>query len=165
MNIPGVLESLASLVPGNKNASLDDVSPGVADVAGEGASTAAASLRQIVSHYDMRSISPREFSEMAQQLFDAGAISEDQFNELAAVRLELDRGMHEPDAPLDLIEVLEDKLRSQQKQQEQLAAAGEKNRLPAAGQAMKVTLRQLDWLRKFEIVGSGAYGEGVDALV
>ncbi len=164
MNIPGVLESLTSLIPGNKNAPVDDASPAAADVTAEGASTSAA-LRKIVAHYDMRNISPRQFSEMAQRLFDAGAITEEQLNELAAVRLELDRGMHEPDAPLDLIEVLEDKLRRQQKQQEQLAAGGGKKRLPAAGQAMKVTLRQLDWLRKFEIVGSGAYGSGVDALV
>ncbi len=102
---------------------------------------------------------------MAQQLFDSGVITEEQLNQLAAVRLELDRGLHEPDMPLDLIEVLEDKLRSQQKQQEQFSSGGEKDRLPAAGEAMKLTLRQLEWLRKFEIVGSGAYGGGVDALV
>ncbi len=42
MNIPGVLESLTSLVPGSKNAPVDGPSPAAADATSDGVSKAAA---------------------------------------------------------------------------------------------------------------------------
>ena len=67
-------------------------------------SSAEFSFRQILAQYDVSAITPREFSMLAQQLYQARAISADDFQELSQMRALIDQQYSDPDDPVDLTE-------------------------------------------------------------
>jgi len=84
--------------------------------ASETAATAASTgvtsvLREIAAEYDVTDISPREFSEMIGKLYEAGTLSDQQYQDLSQVRADLDLEGVDPDETLNLVEFYVDKLR------------------------------------------------------
>ena len=77
-----------------------------AQTSGPTAVEASSSLAKIVSRYDVTDISPREFSQMVQKLYEAQLISLDELQQLAAIRHDLD--VDELD--VDLEEAVADKI-------------------------------------------------------
>lgn len=115
-----------------------------------------AALADVLSRYDVRQISPRDFSQLLQELKQTGAISEADHQELALLRLELDAEGVDPDEVIDLVQFLEKKLQAQQRE---LEKQEQKTGQPVErAEALKATLRQIDWIQKFAwIHSSGGY--------
>jgi hypothetical protein len=127
-------------------------------VAGAGGATSA--FRQIAARYDVTEISPRDFSQMIQELHDAGQLTDQQFQELSQVRVELDSARVEPDEAVDLVDFCLEQLRQFRESMEDrggLLSAGERSRLGAIG-------RRLEWMEKFAAIQSTDDEVGMDAL-
>jgi hypothetical protein len=123
-------------------------------------------FHEILSRYDVTQITPREFSNLVQELHAAGEIDDAEFRELARMRLELEQGEYGPDDQLSLVDFFEDKLRRQADEFESARAqatpqvAATLDEAPYTAEAK----RQLEWIRKFAIVqASGADAVDVGA--
>jgi hypothetical protein len=116
-----------------------------------------AALGQILGKYDVKRITPNEFAEMIQKLNKAGAISEGEFQELAAVRLDLESANLKPDEPLNLMEFYAQKIKDAQRQSENADT-------PAGRTQLKPLLRRLEWIEKFSTIQSNPGAAGVDAI-
>mgnify|MGYP003621784699 CR=1 FL=1 len=111
-------------------------------------------FHEILSRYDMHRITPRELTQLAQELHDAGEIDDAAFRDLATIRLELDRAGQPADQPVNLVELLTQRLAEQRQSWEAVrrdrpddAAA-----IGAAGRAHDDTARRLQWIQKFALV-------------
>jgi hypothetical protein len=119
----------------------------------------AAAMAEILSRYDVTDISPTEFSQMIQKLFEAGALSEKELQQLAAIRLDLDLDGVESDESVDLLEFYARKIKKVQ-------ARWDDSDGPAAGrQQLGPLLHRLDWLEKFAVIHSAPDAIGLDAVV
>ena len=103
--------------------------------------------REIVGRYDVTDITPRQFTQMVQDLHQAGVISESQLEELSQIRLDLDTEGLDPDESLDLVAFYADKL-DQQSAQSPPDAIGSR----------------LAWAGKLALMQSGPQSLGLDAL-
>jgi len=133
-------------------------------LAGQPEATAGCStlVREILSRYDVTDISSRDFSEMLQELYHAGALTDEQFQDLSRVRLDLDSSNIDPRQPLDLVQFYSQKL-------EQLPSTlrefGEQAGFsPVDRAAMAVVQRRLAWLGKVAAIQSVPDGTDVDQL-
>jgi hypothetical protein len=122
--------------------------------AGSARSTTA--LRQILAKYNVAEITPTQFSEMAQKLFDSGAISQQEFHDLAAVRVDLDAAGIESDQSVNLVEMYRNKVKQAQSRSDD----GE----PAASKQLPVLLKRLDWVEKFAAMHAQPDMVGLSAL-
>lgn len=117
-----------------------------------------AALAEILSRYDVTDISPTEFSQMIQRLFGAGALSEKELQQLAAIRIDLDVDGVEADESVDLLEFYARKIK---KLQSRLSDSD----TPAADhQQLSPLLHRLDWLEKFALIQSAPEAIGLDAV-
>jgi len=117
-----------------------------------------AALAEILSRYDVTDISPTEFSEMVQRLYDAGAISEEELQQLAAIRHDLDTEDVEADESIDLLEFYARKIERTRRTMSDSDA-------PPAGRQLGPLLNRLDWLEKFALIQSAPDAIGLDAVV
>ena len=130
-------------------------------VAATAAETAA--FREIVASYDVKEISPRDFSEMIQKLHDTGLLTDQQFQELSQIRVELDLARVEPDEDIDLADFYLDKFRALHESPE--GASDATGLLPARQRSQLASLgRGLQWVEKFAAIQSAEDGGGLDAL-
>ncbi len=123
-----------------------------------------AALREVLAQYDVTDISPRQFSEMIQKLYLAGALSSEEFQELSLVRMDLDLDGVGPNESLDLVDYYADKLgelRRGAQQMQQAAASVPAGRLPPLADVG----RRLGWLEKFALIQSSPEAAGLDTLV
>ncbi len=120
-----------------------------------GAGTTA--MAEILSRYDVTDISPAEFSQMIQKLFEAGTLSEKELQQLAAVRLDLDLEGVEADESIDLLEFYARKVK---KAQRQLSDSDD----PSDREQLGPLLGRLDWLQKFALIQSAPDAIGLDAV-
>jgi hypothetical protein len=165
MNIGTILGPLMS----SAKAITSGLTPDVAAVPPPGpaipSARATASFEEIVGKCNVRDMSPREFSELSQQLFEAGLISQSELKELAAIRLELDESGVDADEPLDLVDFFQDKLQVRERQ----LASGLKNEEDdpsgAEQQWLQATQQQLDWLEKFAALRRGPSMKALDAII
>ena len=120
-------------------------------------------LRQIVAEYDVTDISPREFSEMIHKLHEAGALSDQELQELSQIRVDLDLQGVDPDETLNLVDLYLNKLSELYGSLDDPAGSGGS---PSAGQLPQaVSLeRRLAWLEKFAAIQAGPDRAGLDAL-
>ena len=119
-------------------------------------------LREILAGYDVTDISPREFSEMLQELHQAGALTDEQFQDLSRVRLDLDSNNIDPREPLDLVKFYVEKL---EELQPTLRELGEQAGSPPVDPAaVAVVQRRLAWLGKFAAIQSAPDGMDLDQL-
>ncbi len=76
--------------------------PAANQAAAAGSSLAA--MREILAKYDVTDISPADFSKLIQSLYDKGAISKKDLQDLSAVRADLDKAGVDPDTSIDLLD-------------------------------------------------------------
>lgn len=151
MQVSSLLSKYLDLSPSSKRPEVDEASNKATSAEATGTtSSGAAALREILSRYDVTDISPRKFSEMLQSLRTAGAITEEQFQDLSAIRTELDLQGFDPDENLDLVRFYTEKL------EDACQADGE---VPVGAAAVE---RRLEWLQKFAMMQSVPETAGVD---
>lgn len=119
-------------------------------------------FRDVLARYDVRDISPREFTEMLEELREAGGMGDAELNQLAQIRLDLDLARADPDQPLDLLERYEEMLAEQSEDLQKLLS----RRSPDAEQRSLAEGRVersgqlVDWLRRFATLH---HSRGIDA--
>ncbi len=119
-------------------------------------------FRQILSQYDISSITPRQFSQMLQKLHQSCTISDPQYQNLSQIRTDLDASGIQPDEEVDLVKFYSQKLN---KAQGAAAAAQTKSSpLPAAqSQSLSTIQQRLDWLQKVSTIQSDP-AAGINSL-
>lgn len=127
-----------------------------------GDTSRAEALGEIVSQYDVTSITPTEFSEMMQQLYQANVLSLEELQEMTKIRVDLDRAGISPDENVNLLEFYQERLHRLE-----IAAGGPRpegqvnDQLPA----LQSTRQRLDWLQKLAVVQSAPEQLGLDQFV
>ena len=113
---------------------------------------------EILGQYDVSDISAEEFSEMIQKLYRAGAITENEFRQLAAIRGDLDAAGFDADESTNLLEFYGVKISQLQRQ-------GKNANDPSSAQKQLGELVQrLDWLEKFALIQAAPETLGLDAV-
>jgi hypothetical protein len=123
-----------------------------------------AALGDILAQYDVTDISPRDFSEMIQKLYEAGALADQQFQELSLIRVDLDLEGVDPHERLDLLDFYLDKLRDLHRDLEDLrypAGSASASQPPAVGAIQ----RRLEWLEKFALIQAAPEALRLDTAV
>jgi hypothetical protein len=116
-----------------------------------------AALGQILAQYDIKNISPTQFSEMVQKLHQAGSITDGDFQELTAIRSDLDSANVAPDEKIDLTEFYARKVKQAQNNGDDPNAATNQQQLGPL-------LRRYDWVQKFAVMQSNPQAAGIDAV-
>ncbi|MGE3408392.1 MAG: hypothetical protein AB7I37_16355 [Pirellulales bacterium] len=116
--------------------------------------TGPSTLKKIVAQYDLTRVSPREFSELLDRLKQSGALSDADFQDLAGIRLELDKADFSPDETVNLLELLSGRVAALTSE-----AAGNINQ-----ESLSSAQRQLAWVRQFSSQPVGQ-GEMLDVTV
>lgn len=129
--------------------------------------TTSEAFREVLSRYDVRSISPRDYSALLSELRNKGAINDEQLQLLSLVRLELDATNQPADEPLNLVEFFSERL---QKHTDELARtnakAESKGLSPADTTNLLASSRDtLEWLEKFARVAEGVEPGSIDLAV
>jgi len=115
-------------------------------------------LSEILSQYDVTEITPTDFSSMVQNLFEIGAITTEELQQLAVVGHDLDVEGIDPDESINLIEFYTDKIEKIQRERE-----GEDGKaLPH--QQIAALLSRLDWIEKFALIQSAPDAIGLDTV-
>ena len=111
-------------------------------------------LRQIAARYNVTEITPLEFSDMLYALHQDGALADDQLQQLARIRIDLDLENIDPDEEVDLVDFYSDKLE-------------ELTRTEDGGRSADIvqTEQLLGWMEKFAVIQSSADVMGLDAFV
>lgn len=124
------------------------------------AATAAPSnlLSEILSRYDVTDITPMDFSSMVQNLFEIGAITTDELQQLAVVGHDLDVEGIDPDESIDLIEFYTKKIEEIRRGLEEVEGK------PLPHQQMGPLLGRLDWIEKFALIQSAPDAIGLDTV-
>jgi hypothetical protein len=111
-----------------------------------------AALRDVLSRYDVSAITPTQFSEMLQSLRKTNAISDSQFQELSAVRTEMEAQGVKPDEKVDLIQFCTKQLKSARENGSNSTETATKE-------------RQLQWMQKAAQLQSTPAPKGLNSLV
>jgi hypothetical protein len=110
----------------------------------------------ILRQYDVTRISPEAFSQMIQKLYKAGTLSEKDYQELSAVRTDLEKAGLEPNETVNLLEFYSDKVSKAQK------AMGTTLDDAAKQQLLGPDMRRLDWMQKFGMIQANPDAVGLD---
>jgi hypothetical protein len=160
MKVPNILSGLGDLTSKAKKTDSDAAPATGAMVAANSATppSAAASMREIVSRYDMTDISPNDFSSMIQQLYAKGAISSKDMQELSSIRGDLESAGIGADQAVNLQDFYQQRLAKAKVDAAQSAD-------PAAAQANIQSLAsRMTWVQKFAAVGQEENSVGVNAV-
>ncbi len=114
---------------------------------------------EILRKYNVTCISPDDFSQMIQKLYQAGALSEKDYQELSAVRGDLEKKGVEANEPINLLEFYSDKVSKAQKE------LGDTLDEAAGQQRLGPDMRRLDWLQKFAMIQANPDSAGLDVAV
>lgn len=114
-------------------------------------------LRDIASFYDVTSIQPKELSEMLGRLYEAGVLTEEEYQSLGMLRIELEKAGFEIDEPVNLIKFCQGKL-------DEIADKLEAMEKVIEGSQESAKL-QLSWLEKMAIIQDDPQAIGLNALV
>ena len=120
---------------------------------------ATATLADILAKYDVTDITPTEFSEMIQKLYEAEAITEAELQQLTAIRHDLDMSGVDPESSLDLLEFYAESIEKAQRRFE------DHENGPPPSEQMGPRLRRLDWIEKFALIQSSPDAVGINAFV
>jgi hypothetical protein len=120
-------------------------------------------VQGIVSRYDLTNITPQQFSEMLQSLREAGALTDQQFQDLSMIRMDLDAQGVTSDESVNLLDLYRDRLEQLQKQFDD-AQDGLAQGSPQPESLESVT-RWLTWLEKIATLQSSPELMGVNAVV
>jgi hypothetical protein len=111
---------------------------------------------EILRKYDVTRISSDQFMQMIQNLYKAGALSEKDYQELSAMRSELEHDGIEPDEQINMLEHYSDKVSKAQKE------LGDTLSDAARQKSLGPDMRRLDWLQKFAAVQASPDALGLD---
>ena len=157
MQIQNVLSGYADRAM-KAQAELSDTLAGKTDAdqskpeAAAGVSSAMAA-RNVLQTYDVTEITPKQLTEMIQRLFDVGVITQQELEQLAAIRLDLDLAGIDPDESIDLLQFYHQKVADLHRRRSDVAAVPDALR------------RRLDWIEKFALVQAASGPAGVDSTV
>jgi hypothetical protein len=107
--------------------------------------TSQKAMAEIMKKYDVKNITPEQFSSMIQQLYDKGAITKQEYQELSAIRTDLEKAGIGSNESINLIEFYSKKIVNAQQDQE-----GESTNL--SKQQSAILSSRLDWAEKFSAV-------------
>ncbi len=112
-------------------------------------------LREIAGRYDLTHITPREFSELLDELHGAGSIDGAQLRQLSLVRIDLDRAGVPADEAVDLLDVLSERVDELQHSVDRLArrTTSEAELVEATGK-LDVARANLQWVQRLALAGS-----------
>ncbi len=111
---------------------------------------------EILHQYDVTRITPNSYLQMIQKLYKAGALSEKDFQELSALRGDLEKAGMDPDESVNLLEFCSDKLsQAQRNLGTTLDEAGSQQRLAP-------DMHRLDWMQKFAMIQANPDAVGLD---
>ena len=113
---------------------------------------------EIISRYDVHSISPLEFSEMVQKLYEAGAISQTELQQLAAIRHDLDAEGLKPEESVDLLGFYVQQIESLQRRMDPSDGP------PKNHEQLGPMLRRLDWVEKLALIQATPDAIGLDEV-
>jgi hypothetical protein len=116
-----------------------------------------AAVQTILAQYDLRNITPNEFSQMLQKLSAAGAVSQQDLQELSGIRNDLTAAHVEPDETVNLLDFYTNKVSAAQRQ------AGDAD-TTTQQQQISPLLHRLDWLEKINALKTQPEGGGLSAL-
>lgn len=116
-------------------------------------------MAAVLANYDIAQITPSEYSQMLQELAAAGVLSHEDYQELAAVRVDLDTAGVEPDEPVDLVSFYRQLVG---KLERQLDGAEQPQ---AMRQQIQNLRRRLDWMEKFAVVQANPGAAGIDEVI
>ncbi len=157
MDIGGILSGIE--LPLRSSRSGDAAEPAPVSATASVRKPGATALRDVLSRYDMRNITPKQFAQFAQELRQGGLVTQDELQEISLIRLEMDQANIQPDEPVDLLKFLSKKLEKLQGSWGSPEAGG-----VIDGDTLQTTLRQLDWVRKFDGLQSKPDSASLDAL-
>ncbi len=158
MSISGIGNALniASLVSGVlRSGGNDAASPETTDGAATSRS-AIAEIGKLLPPGGLRAIEPEQFAEFARELHERGAISESEFNDLAAIRLELELSGAASDQPIDIIGFLKERIGRLEAQYDVPESATQFS----LGQALDTARRRLDFVQQLDATAR----QGVNAV-
>jgi hypothetical protein len=160
MQISSVVSGLTDLMSWGKNSEVpspaDKTAIKPAETQAQTDSGVSKVSAEIIRKYDITSISPDDFSQMLQKLYKAGALSEKDYQELSAVRADLEKQGVEPDERINLLELYSDKVSKAQKQ------LGTTLDEVARQRQIGPDMRRLDWLQKFAMIQANPDAVGLD---
>jgi len=165
MLIKSVLSRLAGAASFGRGKDLVDTAARKAvEAPATGPTTAAATgsqLRDILTQYDVTDISPQGFSDLLQRLRQAGLLPDKDYQELSAVRVDLDRDGIGANQRVNLVDMYAKKLKSVEQDAKEL-----EEKLGTAGaRAMDTTVRRrLDWLQKLSDIHASPEAATINAL-
>lgn len=113
--------------------------------------------QQILASYDVSNITPNQFSQMIQKLFDAGAISQKDLQDLSGVRADLELAGVGADETVNLPQFYAKKIQAVQDQAADANSA-------ASQQQLSPLLRRLDWMEKFQAAKAEPNGGSLSAI-
>jgi hypothetical protein len=120
-------------------------------------------LGEIVARYDVTDISPQEFSDMIRELHEAGALTDQQFQELAQIRVDLDLQKADPDEHLNLVDFCVERLREILQSTDQPGSPAAVSVSASQQPELASAERRLQWLEKFAAIQAGEEPMGLDA--
>ena len=156
---PGYADSSAIARRGEPGHAAGGQTEGKTLQAAAGTNAAMEILAKIVSRYDLREITPRDFSEMLRRLRDSGALSETEYRDLVQIRVDLDASNIDADQSIDLMKFY-------RQMPEKLKRQGDwrENSAEAAG-ILDAFKRRLAWLEKVAVLQESPESAGISALV
>jgi len=113
---------------------------------------------EILSKYDVKDITPAEFSAMTQKLYEAGAISDEELQQLTAIRHDLDTAGIDPDESVDLMQHYVDQIEKLQRRSDVSEPS------PSDSRQLSPLLRRLDWIEKFALIQAAPDSIGFSAM-
>ena len=125
------------------------------DAAGQTSAASRAAMNDILKKYDVTKITPEDFSKMITKLHDAGAISDQDFQELSSIRTDLESQGVASDQTVNLVQLYGDQLRKVQQQMGDTPDTESQQKLAPA-------MRKLDWLQKFALLHANPDAAGID---
>ncbi len=125
-------------------------------------STANSALRDIMADYDLTDITPEQYSEMLTRLRKEGALTEEEYTQLAQLRIELDNEGIASSERIDLLSVYRTRVAKLEKQAQDTSMNSSQRTIMQ--QALSGAQHRLDWLEKLEMVHSQPESIGLDAV-
>jgi hypothetical protein len=131
---------------------------------GDGPQMPSARFRELLARYDVRDISPREFSRLAHELYDAGEISESEYRQLGQIRMQLDLAGVDPDRSLDLLAWVQQQMEEHSAQLDQLEQIDPQpaHEIAQLRSALDRLGQQAGWIHRFALIQQGGPEAGVN---
>jgi hypothetical protein len=161
MKVPNILSGMSDLVSRTARSDANAATASTATPATAGSAappSAAAAMREIVSHYDMTDITPNDFSTMIQQLYAKGAVSGKDMQELSSIRADLESAGVGADQSVNLQEFYQQRLAKVQAD-----AADSPDPVAAQADVQPVAAR-MTWVQKFAAIRQPDTSAGVNAV-